>query len=298
MFRDFQELQGSLATGAPNTLVVVAAHDAHTLQAVYSAEKELPMRYILVGDRQKIMEISAEIGYSPDVDDIVDGGDNADCARKAVELIRQGRGDVLMKGILETDTLLKAVLDKQTGVRGTGTISHLAILEIPGYHKLLGVTDGGMIPNPDLTQKADIVRNTVSFYKRLGVNELKVAALTASESVSAKMPETLDAAELQAMCTRGELGNCTLEGPLSFDISISRDAAILKGHPSRISGETDVLLVPNIVTGNVLCKGLLYWGGAKMAGCVLGAMVPIVLVSRGATAEEKFTSIMLCLCNR
>jgi len=295
MFRNFHDLHDSISADSPKTIVVAAAHDGNTLEAVFSAEKQLPMQYILVGDRDKILALSAGLRHTPNENAILNGEDNADCARKAVSIIRQGAGDVLMKGMLETDTLLKAVLDKDAGIRGTGTVSHLAILEIPGYHKVMGVTDGGMIPNPTLEQKADIVRNTEAFYQRLGYAQLKIAALTASESVSGKMPETMEAAELQAMCMRGELGNCVLEGPLSFDISVSRKAAMIKGHPSKISGETDVLLVPNIVTGNVLCKGLLYWGGAKMAGCVLGATVPIVLVSRGASAEEKFLSIMLCL---
>ncbi|MCL2698713.1 MAG: phosphate acyltransferase [Defluviitaleaceae bacterium] len=295
MYQNFKELSGSLPADAPKTLVVAAAHDLHTLEAVYAAMESLPMRYILVGDREKIVEISGAIGKTPDPGDILDGGDDADCARKAVGLIRSGRGNVLMKGLLDTGTLLKAALDKESGIRGTGTMSHLAMLEVPGYSKLIGVTDGGMLPHPTLEQKADITRNVVMFFQKLGIAQPKVAALTASESVSEKMPETKDAAELQAMCERNELGGCVLEGPLSFDIAVCKESAALKKHPSVISGEPDIFLVPSVATGNIMCKALLYWGGATMAGCVLGAKVPIVLVSRGATAEEKLLSIMLCL---
>ncbi|MCL2856125.1 MAG: phosphate acyltransferase [Oscillospiraceae bacterium] len=295
MFANFTELKDSLSASAAKTLVVASAHDKHTLEAVYEAVQSLPMKYILVGDKAKILEISRELGVTPAEGDIVDAADDAACACKAIDLIREGRGNVLMKGLIETGTLLKAALDKENGIRGTGTMSHLAVLEVPGYHKLVAVTDGGMIPHPTLEQKADIARNAIGFFQKLGVQKPQVAALAAAEAVSEKMPETQAAAELQAMCGRGELGECVVEGPLSFDISVSKESAAIKKHPSKITGEVDILLVPGVATGNILCKGLLYWGGAKMAGCVLGAKVPIVLVSRGATAEEKLLSITLCL---
>jgi len=190
--------------------------------------------------------------------------------------------------------LLKEVLERETGIRGTGTLSHLAILEVAAYKKLIGITDGGMIPNPTLAQKADIAVNAATFFRQIGCKTPKIAALCASESVSPKIQETVDAAELQEMCRKGELGDCLLEGPISFDLAISKESARIKGFNSQISGETDILLVPNITVGNVLAKGLTYWAGAKMAGCVLGATVPIVLASRGASAEEKLFSIMIC----
>ena len=294
MFAGFDELHGKPAGCTPKTLVAAAAHDEHTLEAIYDATKEFPMQYRLVGNREKIMAISTKLGTTPDPNAIVDATDDNDCARKAVALVRNGMGDLLMKGMLESGVLLKAVLDKDSGIRSSETLSHLAVLEVPGYHKLVGVTDGGMLPYPTLEQKAAIVRNTVAFYERLGFKQPKFAALSASESVSGKIPETVDAAELQAMCERGELGDCLLEGPLPFDISVSREAASVKGVSSKVSGDVDVFLVPNITAGNVLAKGLIYWGKTKMAGCVLGAKVPIVLVSRNATAEEKLFSIMLC----
>ena len=295
MLKSFEELRGRVSADTSKTIVVAAAHEEHTLDALYSAAKQLPIHYILVGNREKINNISSKLGQTPAADTIVDAEDNADCAAKAVELIRAGRGDVLMKGILETGTLLRAALNKDTGIRDSGIMSHFIFLQVPNYHKLIGVTDGGMTPHPTLEQKADIVRNTAQFYKRLGISQIKVAALCASETVSPKIQETVDAAELQAMCERGELGSgCLLEGPLSFDIAISRESAEIKGHPSVISGDTDVLLVPNITVGNALAKGLTYWGGAIMAGCILGAKVPIILISRASTTEEKFYSIMMC----
>jgi len=292
MFESFWELSGKVTT-MQKTLVVAAAHDSHTLEAVYAAAKEFKIQYILVGDRERIMSISSELDDSPALGTIVDGGDDADCARRAVALIREGGGDALMKGILDTGTLLKAVLDKESGIRDSGVLSHVAILETPGYHKLISITDGGMIPNPTLEQKADIVRNAAAFFRCIGYERPMIAALCASESVSPKMQETVDAAELQAMCCRGELGCCLLEGPLSFDIAVSRESAAIKGFSSEVSGNTDILLVPNITVGNVLSKGLIYFAGAKMAGCIFGAKAPIVLASRGAGTDEKLFSIMM-----
>lgn len=294
LLKSFSELQKQMAQSKSKTLVVAAAHDYHTLEAVFQAKKVLPMNYILVGNKEKILQISKELSHPIDEKNILEAETNEAAAKEAVRLIKSGVGDVLMKGILETGTLLKAVLDKETGIRGSGTMSHCAILEIPAYNKLIGVTDGGMIPYPSLEQKADIVKNAVTFFHNLGVACPNVAVLAAAENVSDKMPETKDALFLKEQFTKEDFG-CVVEGPISFDLAVSKESAEIKGYKSMISGETDIMLVPNMVTGNVFCKSLLYWANAKMAGCVLGATAPIVLVSRGATAEEKFLSIMLCL---
>lgn len=294
MITDFSVLQARLGKVAPKTLVVSAAHDPHTLEAVFTAAESMPMNYILVGDRRKITGISAELGITVTKDQIYHTESDEESAYTAVKLIRDGRGDVLMKGILDTGTLMKAVLNKQTGVRSGSTMSHCAMLEIPAYHKLIAITDGGMLTYPSIEEKADIVRNAVRLFQNLGQPLPKIAAIAASESISDKMPETRDAAVLRQIIADGQ-NDCILEGPLSFDIAVSKDSAAIKGVESAVAGDIDILLVPNIATGNVLCKSLLYWAGAKMAGCVLGAKVPIVLVSRGATAEEKLLSILLCL---
>ena len=292
MIKSLNELKRNVH-GKPVKLVVAAANDSNTLEAVFNAAKTLNISYILVGDRERILLESSKLEYSPDFDTVVHCSDDATCARTAVALIKEGSGDALMKGSIETAALLKAVLDKKTGIREAGVLSHLAILETPAYHKLIGITDGGMIPYPTLPQKADIVKNAAGLFRSIGYGNPKIAALCASETVSPKMQETVDAAELQAMCGRGELSDCTLEGPLSFDIAVNRESAAVKGFSCAISGETDILLVPDITAGNILAKGLIFWAGAKMAGCILGAKTPIVLTSRGATTEEKLLSIML-----
>ena len=198
MFHNFEELKHSLSTDEPKTLIVAAAHDKHTLEAVYEAAESLPMKYILVGDRVKIEEISREMGKTPEV--VIDAIDDDDSAYKSVALIREGKGNVLMKGILETRTLLKAVLDKENGIRrkasgleshqvSSGTMSHLAMLEVPSYHKLISVSDGGMLPHPTLEQKADIIRNASKFYHRLGIKTPIIAALAAAEAVNVRVEQ-------------------------------------------------------------------------------------------------------------
>jgi len=294
LYKKFNDLNDNIKD-IQRTLVVAAAHDEHTLEAVFAAAKEFSMRYILVGNCERIISISADLGVTPGSETIVEANDDPACASIAVDLIRTGSGNALMKGIIDTGTLLKAVLNKESGIRGSGTLSHLALLESPGYHKLIGVTDGGMIPNPTLEQKIDIVRNAVGFFNNIGYTKPKVAALCASETVSPKIPETVEAAELQAMCREGGLGDCLLEGPISFDLAVSKESAEIKGFKSEISGETDILLVPNITVGNVFIKGQIYWASAKMAGCIVGADAPIVLVSRGASAEEKLLSILISM---
>jgi len=275
------------------TLIVAAAHDEHTIDAVLTAADNLGIAYILTGDGKKIESILNSLGKSVKRDLIIDTQDDETSAKVAVSLIKDGTGDALMKGLVDTGTLLKAALDKNKGIRGSGTLSHLAILETPGYHKLLGITDGGMIPTPTFEQKIDIVENAAAFYRALGYKTPNIAALCASETVNPKIPETLEAAELQKMCAIGELGDCLLEGPLSFDLAISRESADIKGFQSKISGETDILLVPDFTVGNVLAKGLIYCAGAVMAGIILGAKTPIILTSRGASTKEKLLSILL-----
>jgi phosphate butyryltransferase len=172
-------------------------------------------------------------------------------------------------------------------------MSHVAFFEIPAYHKLLGATDGGMIPYPTLEQKVSIIKNAVGLFKTLGYEGPKIAVLAASETVNERMPETGDAKALKESCEKGELGDCFVEGPISLDLTLSKESAAIKGYTSPVTGEADILVVPNIACGNILGKSLVYMGHAKMAGCIVGAKVPIVLTSRGASAEEKHLSILL-----
>ena len=291
---NFPQLQLRLQNLPPKTAVVAAAHDEHTLQAVFNACQDGLIQPILVGHRAQILSIAQRLGAVLDPTQVVDAQDDADCAAKAVALIRSGRGAMLVKGMLPTGTLLKAVVKKESGIRAGEVMSHVAILDVPNYHKLLYITDGGMVVAPDLEQKRHILQNAVDFCRFLGYDRPKAAALCAVETVSSAMPETADAAALKAEGERGDFGPCIVEGPIALDLATDREAARVKGYHSPVAGDADILLAPSIAAGNLLGKSLYGLAGGKMAGVVLGADVPITVNSRGATAEEKYWSILIC----
>ena len=290
----FPELKTRLCGLPPKEAVVAAAHDEHTLQAVFAARRDGLIRPILVGRREEILSIARGLGEELDPARVADAGDDAQCAAKSVELIRSGAGAMLIKGMLPTGTLLKAVVSRETGIRDSQVMSHVAILDVPGYHKLLYVTDGGMVVAPDLEQKRHILRNALEFCRFLGYDRPKAAVLCAVETVNPAMPETADGAALKAEGERGEFGLCLVEGPISLDLATDGEAARVKGYRSPVAGDADILLAPSIAAGNLLGKSLYGLAGGEMAGVVLGARVPITVNSRGATAEEKYWSILIC----
>ena len=289
---DFSQLKSRLHNLPPKSAVVAAAHDAHTLQAVFAARRDGLIRPILVGRSEEIASISRSLGEEPGA--IVDAPDDASCAAASVGLIHSGEGAMLIKGMLQTGMLLKAVVNKQTGIRASAVMSHVAILDVPSYHKLLYVTDGGMVVAPDLEQKRHILKNAVDFCRFLGYDRPKAAALCAVETVTPSMPETSDAAVLKEEGARGDFGPCEVEGPISLDLATDKEAAQVKGYHSPVAGDADILLAPSIAAGNLLGKSLYGLARGEMAGVVLGAKVPITVNSRGATAEEKYWSILIC----
>jgi phosphate butyryltransferase len=291
---NFNQLNEQVTVQGRKTVVVAAAHDTHVLEAILHASKQGIVDYILVGEKEKILSIGKEIGFDIPGDTIVDIQGDAETAAEAVRLIREKKGDFLMKGKLETPVLLRQVVNKETGIRTGSTMSHVALLEAPAYHKLIGLTDGGMIPYPDLEQKKMILKNAVDFFHSLGYTSPKAAILAAGESVNEKMPETTDAKTLKDLAEKGEFGDCFVEGPVSMDLVFSRESAEIKGFHSSIVDDADILLTPTMACGNILSKGIIYLGKSKMAGCIVGAKVPIVLTSRGSTAEEKYLSLLLC----
>ena len=289
----FQALKSALRETEPKQAVVAAAHDEHTLQGVWQAQQDGLIRPILVGEREKILDLGKALGMDLCPEDIVDAQGEEDCARRAVELIRQGRGRLLIKGMLQTGTLLREVVRRETGIRAGGLLSHVAILDVPSYHKLMFITDGGMVVAPGLEEKREILKNALSLCRFLGYDQPKAAVLCAVATVNPHMPETQDAAALKEEALRGDFGNCLVEGPIALDLATDKEAAAVKGYHSPVAGDADIFLVPSIAAGNLLGKSLYGLAGGDMAGVVMGATVPITVNSRGATPAEKYDSILI-----
>ena len=294
MLHNFEDLRKRVGSTEPKTVAVACAHDGHTLEAVLRAAQEGILRYILIGHADEILSVGRALGCEIDPATVIDVGTDEDAARIAVELILDGRADFLQKGLMQTATILKAVVNKQTGIGIGRPMSHVALLEVPGYAKLLGVTDGGMMPNPDLEGKKAIVRNAVEMFHALGYEEPLLSALCAAENVSPKIIETVDAAALKQAALGGEFGRCILEGPISLDLALDAESAKIKGYESPVTGRTDILVVPSMTAGNIMVKALIEFAGAKMAGVVIGAKCPIALNSRSASFEEKYNSLLVC----
>lgn len=273
-------------------LSVAAAHDEEVLLAIKSAVEMEIITPILIGEENKIREISKEINFDLSKFKIINKGTIEECAETAVKLVSSGEADFVMKGLLDTSVILKAVLNKEWGLRTDSLLSHVMVYEVPSYDKLLVTTDGGMNIEPDYDQKVKILKNAIEATKPLGLKHIKVACLAAKEKVNSKMQATVDARALQEAGERGEFGkDVTVEGPLAFDLAVSKEAAKVKGFKSKVSGETDIMLMPTIEVGNGIGKALTYFAGAKSAGIIMGAKAPIVLVSRADSHESKLYSI-------
>lgn len=273
-------------------LSVAAAHDEEVLLAVKDACDMNIIKAILIGEEEKIRKIASEINFDLSDVEVINESDLKLCAEKAVKLVSSGKADYVMKGLLDTSIILKEVLNKEYGLRTDSLLSHVMIYEVPSYHKLLILTDGGMNIDPDVSQKKKIADNAIKAAKSLGIENVKVACLAAKEKVNPKMQATLDADELKSMCKDGMFGNGVIvEGPIAFDLAVSKEACKIKGYESEVGGDADILLVPTIETGNGIGKALTYMANAKSAGIIMGAKAPIVLVSRADTHESKLYSI-------
>jgi phosphotransacetylase len=257
--------------------------------AIEAGEKGLIVP-ILVGPAAKIQEIAAKHGIKLGDTRIVDAPHSHAAAAKAVELVRLGQAEILMKGSLHSDEFLGAVVAKETGLRTARRISHVFIMDVPTYHKVLTVTDAAINIAPTLEDKQHIVQNAIDLVVSLGVARPKVAILAAVETINSKMPSTIDAAALCKMADRGQITGGVLDGPLAFDNAISAEAARVKGITSEVAGDPDILLVPDLEAGNILAKQLSFLANADSAGLVLGARVPIILTSRADSVRSRIAS--------
>jgi phosphotransacetylase len=257
--------------------------------AIEAAERGL-ISPILVGPAARLKEIAAKAGINLGNARIVDVPHSHAAAARAVELVRQGEAELLMKGSLHTDELLGAVVARETGLRTGRRISHVFLMDVPTYHKVLVVTDAAINIAPTLEDKVDICQNAIDLAIALGVERPKVAVLAAVETVNSKMQATLDAAALCKMADRGQITGGIIDGPLAFDNAISKDAARIKGITSEVAGDPDILLVPDLESGNMLAKQLSFLANADSAGLVLGARVPIILTSRADSVRSRIAS--------
>ena len=274
-------------------LAVAAAADEPVLMAVKNAANDGIVVPILVGETAKIKEIAASIDFDLTGIEIIEEANPAKASVIAVSLIKDGKADILMKGLVATAPLLKAVLDKEKGLRKGGTLSHFTIFESPYYHKLLGMTDAAMNIAPELNDKVAIVNNAVEAYHRLGVKNPKVAILAPVEVVNPKMESTVDAAMLTVMNKRGQIKGCTIDGPLALDNAVSKEAAEHKGIVSDVAGDADIMVAPDLNAANILYKSINFLGGASAAAVIMGAKVPVVLTSRADSERSKMLSIAL-----
>lgn len=294
VYTSFDEVIAKLKA-QPNAarMAVAAAGDEHTIEAVLNARAEGIVQPVLVGDKAAIDAALQKFGATVPEEDIYDVPDAAEAAKFAVQLVREGKADLLMKGKLDTSVMLKPVVNKETGLGKGGVMSHFTAFEIKDYHKLLVAVDGGMVPYPTLEQKKAIIDNTVGTLRDLGYDEVKVGILACVEKINPKMPETVEADALKQMNQKGEITDCIVEGPISYDCAMSKEIADFKGFVSPVAGDADVLVAPNIHAGNIMGKMLTVTCGARMAGFIVGAKCPIVLTSRGSSPEEKYLSIVL-----
>ena len=280
-----------------NPVLTAVAHpcDRESLRgAVLAAEHGL-IQPILVGPATRLHKIAADAGLDISPYRIVDTGYSQESARIAVELVRKNEAEALMKGSLHTDELMSAVVNRDTGLRTARRLSHVFRMEVETYAKPLLITDAAINIHPDLEAKVDIVQNAIDLAKVLGVTEPRVAILSAVETVNPKIQSTLDAAALCKMADRRQITGGLLDGPLAFDNAISADAARTKGIKSLVSGHADILMVPDLESGNMLAKQLEYLASAVPAGIVLGAKVPIILTSRADNAETRMASCVIAV---
>ena len=274
-------------------LVVAAAADEPVLEAVANARKEGIAEPILVGDKSEIEKIAAKIGFDLKGVEIIHEPDPYKASVKAVQIIREGKADIMMKGLVATGPLLKAVLDKENGLRKGALISHVAFFESPYYHKLLCVTDAAMNVAPEFDEKVTILTNAVEAFHKLGIKNPKVAVIAAVEVVNPKMEATVHAAMLTQMNRRKQIKGCIIDGPLGLDNAVSKEAAEHKGIVSEVAGDADIILCHDINVANVLYKSMAFLGGATLAAVLMGATVPIFLTSRADSDRSKLLSIAL-----
>lgn len=293
MFRTFDEMVLQAKSTAPKVLSVAVAEDTEVLEAVKKAAEDGLITPILVGNEEKIRACAQEVNYDLSHVKIYNELDKVSASHKAVQIVAEGEADFLMKGLVDTPIILRALLTKEYGLRQDRLLSHVALLDLEKLDRLILMSDGGMNMYPDLMAKKQIIENAVEVAHAIGVPTPHVVPLAAIELVNPDMEATMHAAALSKMAERGQIKGCLIDGPLAFDNAISEEAAKHKGIKSPVAGKADILLVPNIETGNVLYKSLSYFAQMQAALIVVGAKAPVVVTSRADSFMTKYHSIAL-----
>ena len=285
------------ARSAKSAKVCVAcADDTNVLEALDAAKQTAGFKlsdFVLVGSKEKTLEAARSVNMDISECEIIDEPDAAQACKKAVAIVSSGEAQALMKGLVDTSVIMKAVLEKEAGMRTGRVLSHLAVFELPTYHKLLYVTDAAINVAPDINTKKEIIENACQTVAKLTAREPKIALLAAKEKADPKLPLTMEAAELVTWYKEGGISGCIIDGPLALDNAVSEESVKIKGISSPVGGDADILVCPNIESGNILYKSLAFLAGAKNGGVVLGAKRPVILTSRADSTESKLISIAL-----
>ncbi len=291
--KSLDELASLARSAGPRTCVVVAAADPEVILASDEAARRGIARCVLLGDADAIRRVASEVGVDASSLEIVDEKEPASAVRVGVDMVSRGAADILMKGLVNTADVLRAVLDRDAGLRTGRLLSHVSVFEAPALGRLIMFSDGAMNIAPTLAEKAQITQNAIDVARAIGMTEPRVAALAAIENVNPDMPATIDAACLAKMSDRGQIKGGVVDGPLALDNAISPEAARHKGIGGPVAGRADILIVPDIEAGNVFYKTLVYLGGGLAASVVVGARAPIVVTSRSDSHVAKVSSIAL-----
>ena len=293
MIRKLSDVVELARKGERRRVAVAVAQDDSVLSAARQAVEQGIADFTLFGDEARIREIATKVGLDLGSVELVNLSDDGEATRAAVTAVHEGKCQILMKGLVSTSVYLKHILNKEYGLRTGEVLNHLALFELPTYHKLFIATDAAMNLEPDINTKISIIRSAVRYMQKLGVELPKVAVLGAVEKVNPAMPATVDAAILTQMCRRGQLGKCLVDGPLALDNAVSKEAARIKGIVSDVAGDADILLAHDIDMANVLYKASIYLAGGKSGAVIAGASAPVVLTSRADDDQSKLYSIAL-----
>ncbi len=298
MFRKINEIIDKAVAKGKKRIAIAVAEDNYVIGAIKHAKELGVISPIFVGNLPEIKKLAKNEGLVINESEIIDIPDMEKACIKAIELVSSGNADILMKGLIPTNIFLKHILNKEYNLLSGKLLSHFALFESPFYHKLFGLSDAAMNISPTLEEKAAILKNSVDIFHLLGFEKPKVAILAAIEKINSKMIATTDAVELKKMADRGVFGNCFVDGPLALDNAVSPEAAKHKGITSKVAGDADILIAPDIQAGNILYKSLSFLGNAHCGAIIAGSRVPIVLTSRADSEETKFLSILLgVLCS-